>query len=88
MNDGQYKLYRKLKLTELETSKQYKFYDKNNNITFDAIFDSIIGDVLIVRNYKCENMTDEVYSIRTIPKSWIEYAESENFIIKINNYIG
>lgn len=70
-------VYRKLNLEDLESNKWYIFY-KNDNTKFNATFDRIIRDTLIVKNYK----TDEekrVTSLTSIPKKWIKYAESDEF---------
>ena len=80
MNNKIY-IYKKLKLKELKQNNYYKFYKKDKE-SFEAIFDSIIRDTLIVRNYNTEEN-----SIRTMPKEWIDYIESEEHKIKVNNFI-
>lgn len=85
MNDQNY-TYRRLKLENLESNKFYSFYRKDGK-KFKGIFDSIIGVTLLIRNYECENEVDES-AIRTMPKDWISYVESEEFKIKINNFLS
>jgi hypothetical protein len=84
MNNKNY-TYRKLKLTDLESNKYYTFYKKDNT-KFKAILDSIINITLIVRNYESDNEKD-LTSLRSISSELISYAESEEFKIKINNYL-
>jgi len=79
-------VYRRLNLTDLETNKKYMFY-KHDKTIFTAIFDSIIGNTLIVRNYATDNIED-ISLIRTMPVDWINYVESEEFKIKINNFFN
>lgn len=76
--------YRKLYLKDLETNKKYRFY-KLNNGTFTAIFDSVMGDILVVRDYQ-DDVNNNSSAIKTIPKNLIHYIESENFKILINNF--
>jgi hypothetical protein len=77
--------YKKLNLTNLEPNKQYTFYKKDNT-NFKAIFMSILNDTLIVTNYE----TDKIKKSKgawSMPKEWISYVESEEFKIKVNNYM-
>lgn len=85
MNDQNY-TYRRLKLEDLDSNKYYTFYRKDGT-NFQGIFDSIVGVTLVIRNYRTENESDKS-AIRTMPKDWISYAESEEYKIKINNFIG
>jgi hypothetical protein len=84
MNNKNY-TYRKLKLENLESNKFYTFYRKDG-IKFKGIFDSIVGKILVIRDYiNCD--IKEKSPIRTIPKDWIAYVESEEFKIKVNNFL-
>lgn len=85
MNNQNY-TYRRLKLGNLESNKFYTFY-RIDGTKFQGIFDSIVGVTLVIRNYKTENESDKS-AIRTMPKEWISYAESEEYKIKINNFIA
>jgi hypothetical protein len=85
MNYDKYR-YRRLNLDDLETNKKYRFY-KNDNTNFTAIFDSIFSGTLIVRHYETGKINDN-YAIRTMPKEWISYVESEEYKIKINNFLN
>jgi hypothetical protein len=78
--------YRILKLDDMESNKKYKFY-KTDNTNFTAIFDSIINNTLLVRNYETEIEKDNSL-IRTMPKEWIIYVESEEHKIMINNFFN
>ena len=84
MNNKSY-TYRKLKLENLESNKFYTFYRKDG-IKFKGIFDSIIGLTLVIRDYVTENDMDKSQII-TMSKICISYAESEEFTIKINNFL-
>ena len=84
MNNKNY-TYRKLKLENLESNKFYTFYRKDG-IKFKGIFDSIIGVTLLIRDYITETEIDKS-AIRSMPKDWISYAESEEFTIKVNNFL-
>jgi hypothetical protein len=84
MNNKNY-TYRKLKLENLESNKFYTFYRKDG-IKFKGIFDSIIGVTLLIRDYITETEMDKS-AIRSMPKDWISYAESEEFTIKVNNFL-
>ena len=84
MNNQNY-TYRRLKLENLESNKFYTFY-RIDGTKFQGIFDSIVGVTLVIRNYKTEKESDRS-AIRTMPKDWISYAESEEYKIKINNFM-
>lgn len=84
MNNQNY-TYRRLKLENLESNKCYTFY-RIDGTKFQGIFDSIVGVTLIIRNYKTEKESDRS-AIRTMLKDWISYAESEEYKIKINNFM-
>ena len=68
--------YKKLKLHELEENKRYKFYTIDN-IIFDAVFERIIGDTLIVKNYVSGKVKDGPIAIRMFQKNSIDYVISE-----------
>jgi len=78
--------YRKLKIEDMEPNKKYKFY-KTDNTNFTAIFDSIFSNTLIVRDYETDTKKDNS-AIRSMPKEWISYVESEEYKIKINNFLN
>jgi len=83
MNEQSY-TYRKLKLENLESNKFYTFYRKDGTV-FDGIFDSIVGQTLVIRDYR---MGEDKSAIRTMPKDWMAYIESEEYKIKINNFMS
>ena len=85
MNNKNYR-YRRLKLSNLESNKYYTFY-RIDGTKFQGTFDSIVGMTLVIRDYLTENDSDKS-AIRTMPKDWISYAESEEFKIKVNNFIA
>jgi len=84
--DNQSYIYRKLKVVDLKPNKYYTFY-KNDNTKFYAQFVNSTISTLIVKNYKSDNGCDSV-AIRTLPVSWIKYVESEEFKIKLNNFMN
>jgi len=84
--DNQTDIFRKLKLADLEVNKYYTFY-KNDNTKFYAQFINLFDTTLIVKNYKNNNGYNET-ATRSIPVNWIKYVESEEFRIKINNFIN
>ena len=84
MNNQNY-TYRRLKLEDLDSNKYYTFYRKDGT-NFQGTFDSIVGLTLVIRDYRTENESDKS-AIRTLPKDWISYVESEEFKIKINNFL-
>lgn len=85
MNNQNY-TYRRLKLENLESNKFYTFY-RIDGTKFQGTFDSIVGMTLVIRDYLTENESDRS-AIRSMPKDWITYAESEEFKIKVNNYFS
>ncbi len=78
--------YKKLKLKDLESDKSYYFY-RTDNIMFYAVFDRIIGDNLIVKNYVSPKVKDGPMPVKIIPTNWIDYVESDEIKIKVNNFI-
>lgn len=78
--------YRKLKLENLDSNKFYTFYKKDGTV-FDGTFDSIVGQTLVIRDYRMGSINDKS-AIRTMPKDWIAYVESEEYRIKINNFMS
>lgn len=73
---------KKLKLHELVPNEEYKFY-RTDNINFNAVFEIIIGDTLIVKNYVSDKVKDGSVPVRMIPTSWIDYVILEkNFPFK------
>lgn len=84
MNNQNY-TYRRLKLEDLDSNKYYTFYRKDGK-NFQGTFDSIIGMTLVIRDYRTEKESDRA-AIRTMPKDWISYVESEEYKIKINNFM-
>lgn len=83
--NNQNNTYRKLKLEDLDSNKFYTFYKKDGS-NFQGTFDSILGMTLIIRDYRTGDIKDNS-AIRTMPKDWISYAESEEFKIKVNNFL-
>ena len=64
----------------------FKTFYRKDGIKFKGIFDSIIGVTLLIRDYITETEMDKS-AIRSMPKDWISYAESEEFTIKVNNFL-
>lgn len=84
MNNQNY-TYRRLKLEDLDSNKYYTFYRKDGK-SFQGTFDSIIGMTLVIRDYRTGDIKENS-AIRTLPKDWIAYVESEEFKIKLNNFL-
>lgn len=78
--------YRRLKLDALELGKKYKFY-KTNGREFIGNFYGLTNTTIFIKNYESINSKDSPVIIRSMPRDWINYAESEEFKIKINNFI-
>ena len=68
------------------SKKPFKTFYRKDGIKFKGIFDSIIGVTLLIRDYITETEMDKS-AIRSMPKDWISYAESEEFTIKVNNFL-
>ena len=80
-------IYKKLQLENLELGKKYKFYRKNK-AEFNGVLYGLTPTTIILKNYQSDNITDEPTCVRIISKDLIEYAESEKFKIKINNFLN
>ena len=79
--------YKKLKLNNLQLGKWYIFY-KTDGKTFKAKFYGLTKTVLLVKHYIADGGADDPITIRSMPRDWVDYAESEEFKIQINNFIS
>lgn len=80
-------VYRKLQLENLELGKKYTFYAQNRTRIFTANFFGLTSTTLLLKNYTSEYEQDRFSCIRSMPRGIIDYVESEEFTVKINNFI-
>ena len=79
--------YRKLKLEDLVIGKSYTFYQANDT-KFTATLYGLTNTTVLLKNYEFEQETDSPNVVRSKPRDWIRYAESEEFKVKINTFFS